>query len=78
MSGIYILKMKLPRNCGECPFFVDDGEYPFDEDGTWCGRANYLICDGKVGRGSKPEWCDLIPVPDHGRLIDASTLPAGR
>lgn len=64
MSGIYIPNMAYPKVCGECPFFVD-------EEFEWCGRCNYNICDGLVDREGKPDWCDLVPVPDHGRLIDA-------
>jgi len=67
MSGIYIPDMKLPEKCGECPFFYD-GEF------EWCGRCNDNICDGLVDREGKPDWCDLVAVPDHGRLIDADAL----
>ena len=65
--SILIKGMEMPKNCGECPFFMD-------EDFTWCGRANYNICDGRVDRNSKPPWCDLIEIPPHGRLIDADAL----
>jgi len=57
MSGIYIPNMAYPKVCGECPFFVD-------EDIEWCGRCNYNICDGLVDREGKPDWCDLVAVPD--------------
>ena len=57
----------MPETCGDCPFFMD-------EDFTRCGRASYYICDGIVDRNGKPEWCDLIEVPPHGRLIDADAL----
>lgn len=67
MSGVYIPHMALPKTCRDCCFCVWDAE-------TWCGRANYEICDGVVDPDSKPEWCDLIPVPDHGRLVDADAL----
>lgn len=62
-----LINMEMPKNCGECPFFMD-------EDFTWCGRADYNICDGRVDRDSKPPWCDLIEIPPHGRLIDADAL----
>lgn len=66
MSGIYIPDMQMPEKCGECPFF-DDEEF------EWCGRCNYN-CDGLVDREGKPDWCDLVNVPDHGRLGDLDEL----
>lgn len=68
MSGIYIPNMRKPTRCRDCPFVMI-------EDVNWCGRCNYNICDGLVDLNEVPEWCDLIPVPDHGRLIDADALP---
>lgn len=64
MSGIYIPGKGVPERCDRCMF--DDGvychAYPPSEN------MIYNIEDGK------PDWCPIIPVPDHGRLIDADEL----
>ena len=58
MSGIYIKGRKPPVSCDDC--WVSD--CPNDEhiDG-------YRMMD-------RPTYCPLVPVPDHGRLIDADAL----
>lgn len=60
--GIYIPGMEMPKNCGECKLF---GEYgcPF------VGPVGYAVTEGR-----RNEDCPLIPVPTHGRLIDADAL----
>ena len=64
MSGIYIPGLKKPTVCWECPCFNDE----------------YYLChiteeDRTDPYNSEvPEDCPLIPVPDHGRLIDADAL----
>ena len=66
MSGIYIKNMEIPTSCVDCTL---------EQEGGWCG-ANLKIKD--VHRGHKVsdrhKDCPLIPVPDHGRLIDADAL----
>lgn len=62
MSGVYI-KMEMPKSCYRCDF----------SDGLYC-----LVCNETMDKMTwirrRPEWCPLIPVPDHGRLIDADAL----
>lgn len=66
MSGIYIPGMEMPTNCFDCP----------------CVEAEFMECAAKehlslpkdeygAALGEVPNWCPLIPVPEHGRLIDA-------
>lgn len=52
---------KMPTSCARCPCAND--ETPF------CRAANKYI--PMLG---KPEWCPLIELPQHGRLIDADAL----
>ena len=61
MSGIYISGMEMPTNCTKCPCSNDETRY--------CHAANEYI--PMLG---KPQFCPIIPVPDHGRLIDADAL----
>lgn len=56
MSGVYIKGIEMPKSCDYCDFFE-----PYRESIGYCGILNSQIpCD-----------CPLVPVPDHGRLIDA-------
>lgn len=62
--SILIKGMDVPSNCDLCIF--DNGVncmvYPPSED------MIYDIADGR------PDWCPLIELPNHGRLIDADAL----
>ena len=59
--SILIRGMEMPKDCKNCPMLV-----------------NY-IC---IALGLEPDWgcsgrderCPLVPVPPHGRLIDADAL----
>ena len=62
MSSILIKNMKIPKSCGEC---LDIGwHYVFD-----CRLDD-------AEEGERLPNCPLVPVPPHGRLIDADTLKA--
>ena len=57
MSGIYIKNMEMPKYCWECHF------------GN--GETGICLVDFKPhGDWNEPENCPLVPVPDHGDLID--------
>lgn len=63
MSGIYIPGMEMPTSCCECPCSYDN----------YCAITNdYATFDEWAV--SRRENCPLIPVPEHGRLIDADAL----
>ena len=67
--GIYIKDMETPTRCGRCDMRIaiyDDGAFDHYE---CCITA--AIIDNV---GEKMEDCPLIPVPPHGRLIDADAL----
>ena len=61
--GVYIPNMKMPEHCGECRFAVDGWCYAY-------GKPNIdaLANDGRTN------FCPLVPVPPHGRLIDADEM----
>lgn len=67
MAGIYIKGMDMPVQCVSCPLW-------------WLvPPKNVDICRASQKRikqpfGSRPEWCPLIEVPAHGRLIDADAM----
>lgn len=62
---ILIKGMEMPDRCANCPFM--DGE------DSWCTAIPFKALDGvyKYGIKDKPSWCPLVPIPPHGRLIDA-------
>ena len=59
--GVYIKGMETPKNCWECHF----GH----------GETGICVVDFKEhGDWNEPHFCPLVPVPPHGRLIDADAL----
>ena len=68
--SILIKSMEMPDRCFSCPML--------DSDCCGISRGSYIEyreVDVDVALDSRPDWCPLIPVPDHGRLIDADKLP---
>ena len=74
MSGIYIKGMEMPTSCGDCElcacYVYEDGT----EEYYRCPITMYPIHDFD----ERHEHCPLVPVPDHGRLIDADALHYSR
>lgn len=66
--GIYIKNMKMPEEgCKDCLFVKRKGVFDI------CPFLKREV-DGNVERGGKPLGCPLVPVPPHGRLIDADKM----
>ena len=70
MSSIIVKGLRMPENCIACPM----------QFGGWCYAAPPEIdervaptVDEAVEKG-KPEWCPLVDLGKHGRLIDADKL----
>ena len=70
--SILIKGMEMPTNCYKCPFCDNDamctvlGEDLFDHvQAEVADNLRYLPEDWKS------DSCPLVPVPKHGRLIDA-------
>ena len=76
--SILIKEMDLPKSCAYCPMLEgdrDDGlchaaSRWLDDEEYWLW---YQYPEGDIDT-SKPSNCPLIPVPSHGRLIDADKL----
>lgn len=61
--AVYIRGMEMPSCCMFCPLSNSAG----------CGLSNPpIIMTSKEMLAGHPDWCPLVPVPPHGRLIDAS------
>ena len=77
--GVYI-NMEMPTMCSRCPMLGGD------RDDGLCHAASRWLDDDEYWRwyqypegdidDSKPVNCPLVPVPPHGRLIDADALKA--
>lgn len=65
--GVYIKDMEMPKSCSECRFFVDAWCYAFEKE-DWRNAYN------KPPKSERLNNCPLVPVPAHGRLIDADEL----
>ena len=69
--SILIKGMDMPKCCTDCFAFKSNA-------------SGYLFCKGKkVAFGKEdaewlpkrtPNWCPLVEIPKHGRLIDADAL----
>lgn len=58
--AVYIKGMEMPTDCHNCPLGFGGGCY--------CGTsADEYMCPDH----GRSEWCPLVLVPPHGRLIDA-------
>ena len=74
MSGIYIPGMEMPTSCAECVFKSVTGV-----DRWKCHALKAEFMSWSVGWGGEETRridCPPIPVPEHGRLIDADALIA--
>ena len=56
--GVYIKGMDMPKDCVVCPFGWNG-----------CNKQHDFVY-----MGSRPDNCPLVPVPPHGRLIDADAV----
>ena len=75
--SILIRGMEMPKNCDECRFCVNG----FTDDAPMyeCAAQSYENVSVLVESGGKPfdfrpDWCPLIELPPHGRLIDIKSV----
>lgn len=76
--SVYIPGVEMPTSCSACPMLEGDrmdglchaASRWLDDDEYWTW---YVYPEGDMD-DSKSCNCPLIPVPDHGRLIDADAL----
>lgn len=71
MSGIYIPGMAMPKSC-PCELIGIGYDLSCSFAGGVPARVKeyYECCQNDT----RPSWCPLVPVPPHGRLIDADKL----
>lgn len=67
--GVYIKGMEMPKNCFDCPLNYDSID---------CMVADIALREKGGGdflyEHERASHCPLVPVPPHGRLIDADAL----
>lgn len=66
--SILIKGMEMPTSCQECP--LKHRGFNGSETVHYC----YAICKEVSDDGEIDADCPLVPVPPHGRLIDADAL----
>ena len=66
--GVYIKGMEMPSKCIECRLMRRCGKDDLD---YICMPARVYIEDLTNAYKSRPEYCPLVTIPPHGRLIDA-------
>ena len=65
MSGVYIKGMAFPETCEKCKLFTL----------TLRCKATGFPFISPENKERRMYDCPLIPIPNHGRLIDADALP---
>ena len=69
--GVYIKNMEIPTSC-PCELLGIGYDLCCSFVGGIPARVKeyYECCQN----GTRPSWCPLVPVPPHGRLIDADAF----
>lgn len=71
--SVLVRGMELPENCWSCRMFCNC----FACEGYDCHCAALgkdIGTEAEVPRNKRRDDCPLVPVPPHGRLIDADAL----
>ena len=65
--AVLVKDIKIPRSCESCPCKTADAF-----GGLGCQATGYIPF--RKANQDRPDWCPLISVPKHGRLIDEQWL----
>ena len=69
--SVLIRGMEMPESCCCCTFFE---ELEDDSVCTVCHARKHNNSLDHVSIFKRADWCPLVEVPQHGRLIDADVL----
>ena len=69
--SVYIKGMEMPQGCDDCYFC---GEMGICSVLVATHINSGVVGEYRYSEFERPPFCPLIPVPDHGRLIDADAL----
>ena len=76
MSGVYIKGMEMPKNCAACRIGHRDTGWDNEDNEceiVFCPIINQGSCL-EDAEAKKHRLCPLVPVPEHGRVIDADKI----
>lgn len=59
--SVLVKGMEIPKSCRDCGI---------EQEGFWCGALDGYQ-NTRCFTNERREDCPLVPVPEHGRLIDA-------
>lgn len=75
--GVYIKGMEMPKDCLHCSF-VSGCSYCEGYNDHCAFEPDDIETDWDFDHGvfpeSIPDWCPLVPVPEHGKLIEKSAV----
>ena len=75
--GVYIKGMEMPKDCLHC-CFASGCSYCDGYNDHCAFEPDDIKTDWDFAHGvfpeTTPDWCPLVPVSPHGRLIDADVL----
>lgn len=66
MSDLLIKGVKMPESCYCCPMH----SYMTN----WCDAVDKNLVNAISEETHRAEWCPLVEIPQHGRLIDAEAF----
>lgn len=65
--SVYIKGMEMPTRCEDCFCYRHNAEYDY----AYCNISSVKVLGNANERLNN---CPLVPVPEHGRTIDADAL----
>ena len=68
--SILIKGMKMPKDCPYCPL----AHWNFKNEFTGCEIVKKYFSTEEMYADGRPDFCPLVEIPPHGRLIDADAL----
>lgn len=71
--GVYIPNMEMPKNCDGCQIMTYEDTNCISVHELYCG-CPIVFRAHPQHEERRPDYCPLIEVPKHGRLIDADAL----
>ena len=74
--SILIKGMEMPKDCPMCSMAHYDITGTFRGCEIVAGKKHAINDLVYANSSTRPNWCPLVPVPPHGRLIDADALIA--
>lgn len=70
MSGIYIPGMEVPKTCCYCPLMGYDPDREWFDSMARTGAHICVLTGELIDNTKREDHCPLVPVPEHGDLID--------